>query len=158
MRRRAIALRWLLLAAAVILTMLFSTPHAYAAGVLTLPFTQANVPVNSWFDHNYPGSGNNNNMVRYDGATWTDGSAYIDYCTLTVNCYDGHNGIDYGLASGSTVVAAASGAVQFIGWQDPQNHYAGFGCYSGHQGTDYAIGTSGVGERIAAAAAGQEMV
>jgi hypothetical protein len=61
---------------AVLLMALWPTPTK-AAGTLTLPFYQSGIPVNSWFDHNLPGSGNNDNMIRYDGMQWTDGSAYL---------------------------------------------------------------------------------
>jgi len=120
--------RWLLVAAAVAV-LAYATSSVEAVGTLTLPFSEPNIAVNSWFDHNAPGSGNNYKMIRYDGATWTDGSASLANCTLGVNCYDGHNGIDFGLASGSNVIAANAGVVQFIGWQDPNNHFAGFGFY-----------------------------
>jgi len=106
-------------------------PSAHANGPLTLPFRSQGIGVNSWFDHDYPGSGNDYDMIRYDGATWTDGSAYIYHpCTLSVNCYDGHNGIDFALPSDSGVIAADSGGVvTWVDWQNRDNHNEGFGVY-----------------------------
>lgn len=119
---------WALLLALGIMGFAGPPGRVNASGSLTLPFSQSGVAVNSWFDHNLPGSGNNDNMVRYDGVTWTDGSAYLYVCGLGYNCYDGHNGIDFGLSSGSSVVASAAGVVQFVGWQDP-NPAVGYGFY-----------------------------
>lgn len=119
----------LLAALSVVISLTFVQPRDAEAGAdLTLPVLST-VQVNSWFDHNLPGSGGNGNMTRYDGAMWTNGSAYLSNCTLTVNCYDGHNGVDFQSQSGSTIVAAASGVVQFVGWQDPNFPNVGFGFY-----------------------------
>ena len=41
--------------------------------------------------------------------------------------YDGHRGIDFGVATGTAVFAAAAGTVDAAGWQDDANHKAGFG-------------------------------
>jgi hypothetical protein len=54
-------------------------------------------------------------MTRYDGLTWSGASR--DNCTLTLNCYNGHDGIDFstGGLTGRLVVATAGGRVQFTG-------------------------------------------
>jgi hypothetical protein len=56
-------------------------------------------------------------MTRYDGTTeWS---------------YNGHAGIDYptGQQTGYTVVAATSGVVAFVGWENPNDQFRGFGYY-----------------------------
>jgi len=44
--------------------------NAAALGALTLPIS--GFQPGSWFDHTSPAGGNNNNMIRYDGARATD--------------------------------------------------------------------------------------
>lgn len=82
---------------------------------LTYPFL-SNQSITSWFDHNNPtGDGindDNNNFVRYDGLTITDGSAKLGSCTPGYNCYDAHNGIDFGALVGTDVLATAPGIIQ----------------------------------------------
>lgn len=80
------------------------------AGNLTSPLT--NYQVNSFFDHNNPGGFSNSDFRRYDGTQWTNGTAAIASCTLGVNCYDSHNGVDLQASIGTNVLAVASGVVQ----------------------------------------------
>jgi len=55
-------------------------------------------------------------MTRWDGATGYS--------------YNGHAGIDYPTGvTGYDVIAAIRGTVQFVGWQNPNNHGEGFGFY-----------------------------
>jgi len=125
-KKTRIAFGWLL-GAACLAGVINWTQAAEASGALTLPFTQPNIPVNSWFDHTFPlqGSDTNPTMTRYDGTTgWL---------------YNGHNGIDFGFSSNSTTVAAAPGVVQFIGWESP-DPTVGFGFYVRvwHSGPNYS--------------------
>jgi Peptidase family M23 len=69
-----------------------------------------NPTVNSWFDHNNPGSAGNNLMIRYDGSTWTS-NASVTNCTLGTNCYDGHDAIDFQASTNTDVLAAEAGSV-----------------------------------------------
>jgi murein DD-endopeptidase MepM/ murein hydrolase activator NlpD len=122
-----LALGWLVVAAPAVLIALVPRA-AEASAALTLPFNELSIPVNSWFDHTFPlqSGDTNQTMTRHDGTTgWS---------------YNGHNGIDFGLPSSSTTVAAAPGVVQFIGWQDPNDHSAGFGFYVRvwHSGLNYS--------------------
>ncbi|MHC1763595.1 MAG: M23 family metallopeptidase [Verrucomicrobiia bacterium] len=41
--------------------------------------------------------------------------------------YDGHRGIDIGVSSNTPVLAAASGVVEAVGWENDGNHTQGFG-------------------------------
>lgn len=82
------------------------------ANFFTLPV--AGGSVNSYFDHNNPGSPDNDHFTRYDGAEWLDGSAGTSTCTLGVNCYDGHRGIDFSGSVGTDVLAAATGTVSDV--------------------------------------------
>jgi Peptidase family M23 len=43
--------------------------------------------------------------------------------------YDGHPGVDFSVAEGTQILAAAAGTVVEAGWFDPNNHNAGVGLY-----------------------------
>jgi murein DD-endopeptidase MepM/ murein hydrolase activator NlpD len=83
----------------------------------------------SWFDHD----ANSSEMTRYDGTVFYGNDANINYCTAYtagLGCYDGHHGIDFGTyTEGKDVLAAASGTVATLGWQNPSNHSQGYGYY-----------------------------
>lgn len=54
--------------------------------------------VNSWFDHTYPDYGKNVTVTVWTGATFTETViSNLDsvHCSTGVNCYNGHNGIDF---------------------------------------------------------------
>lgn len=91
------------------------------------PLYFGRVPVTAVFDHQFPISqgddlcGDNGNNVRhFDGELHTNPPFGLGY--------DGHAGIDYGL-NYRPVLAAASGTVQYAGWQEPANHEVGFGLF-----------------------------
>jgi len=84
------------------------------ANYFTLPVT--NGTLTSFFDHDTPDYTDNSYFVRYDGQIWSDGSASLASCTNGVNCYDGHNGVDFATTSGANVLAAAPGVVEDVYW------------------------------------------
>ena len=78
---------------------------------LQLPFTQPVgdfLRVNSFFDHDRP-SIFDDSLLRFDGKTITN--ANFTHCTIGVNCYGGHNAIDYSTGAKRPVLAAAAGKV-----------------------------------------------
>ena len=82
--------------------------------------------IHSWFDHDATSS----QMTRYDGMVFYGNDADISTCTDGVGCYSTHHGIDFGTyAEGTNVLAAASGTVASLGWQNPSDHHEGYGYY-----------------------------
>ncbi len=80
--------------------------HEVAKGpFLRPPFGVANVVVSSAFDHEYPLLNETGSMLTYRAKR--DQSSY-----------DGHDGWDYVLGSGTPVLAAAAGRVVVAGWSD----------------------------------------
>ncbi|MES2225974.1 MAG: M23 family metallopeptidase [Patescibacteria group bacterium] len=78
----------------------------------------------SLFDHDSVSS----QMTRYDGTIFYGNDADINYCIDAQGCYDGHHGIDFGTnAEGKDILAAASGTVETLGWENPSNHNQGYG-------------------------------
>jgi murein DD-endopeptidase MepM/ murein hydrolase activator NlpD len=78
---------------------------------LALPFTQPSndfLRINSFFDHENTGI-SDSNVLRFDGTSFSGAS--FSSCTLGVNCYGGHNGLDYSTGAGRPVLAAAGGTV-----------------------------------------------
>jgi murein DD-endopeptidase MepM/ murein hydrolase activator NlpD len=65
--------------------------------------------VNSWLDHNQPNHTCDGTLTRYDGQILTGGCG--TNCTLSVSCYDGHEGIDFSTdgQTGIPVYAADAG-------------------------------------------------
>jgi murein DD-endopeptidase MepM/ murein hydrolase activator NlpD len=79
---------------------------------LQLPFYQPAgnfIRVNSFFDHVDPGKTFDDTLLRFDGRNFT--GAGFSNCLLGVNCYGGHNGIDYDIKGSQPILAAASGKV-----------------------------------------------
>ncbi|HSV85891.1 MAG TPA: cadherin domain-containing protein [Levilinea sp.] len=79
---------------------------------LQLPFNQPRenfLRLNSFFDHVNPGISFDDTLLRFDGRNFT-GAGFAN-CTLGVNCYGGHNGLDYSTGAGMPILAAASGRV-----------------------------------------------
>jgi hypothetical protein len=86
------------------------TPPVASFGIATGPFLRspsstANLVVSSAYDHEYPLLSETGTMLTY--------RAKRDQTS-----YDGHDGWDYVLDSGSPVVAAAAGRVVAAGWSD----------------------------------------
>jgi len=92
--------------------------------------TNHNAGINSWVDHTSPlgQSDTSTVMTRYDGMVFT-ASTSLASCTNGVQCYSGHEGIDYAVASGTAVFAVASGTVRQSEWQSPSDHSFGFGIF-----------------------------
>lgn len=69
--------------------------------------------VNSYFDHNAPNYTSNGELVNFNGITQVDKAGTL--CTLGINCYDGHDAIDYDTPNednnGTAVLNAAYGTV-----------------------------------------------
>jgi murein DD-endopeptidase MepM/ murein hydrolase activator NlpD len=70
--------------------------------------------VNSFFDHQFPryageGDGYKDTLYRFDGISLEN--AAFNPCTLQVNCYSGHDAIDYNTGENWPIRAAASGTV-----------------------------------------------
>lgn len=119
-------------------------PHTVQAQQGGTPFLitpyYGNEKIKSYFDHQYPtydGSPNNGNktLYRFDGAFWPDATKYNcseiasqEGYELKGNCYDGHNGYDFGL-SYEPVLAAADGTVLEVGWSDKNHHDGSYGLY-----------------------------
>lgn len=80
--------------------------------------------IRSYFDHNTPNYNYNDVFVRYDGQQWS-GNVDLAHCLNTINCYDGHNGIDVGMVY-EHVLAAADGIVWEAGWSSTL-HNSGYG-------------------------------
>jgi|GEM_PF-3566074 len=110
---------------------------------LTMPLAPADTSgVSSWFDHTSPqgASDASSTMTRSDGATYTGAAAAVSTSTNNptttcddynsgAGCYNGHEGIDFKTfgVQGKTILAAASGTVRQVGWQDPDDSSFGFG-------------------------------
>jgi murein DD-endopeptidase MepM/ murein hydrolase activator NlpD len=101
-------------------------PAPASAGDIVLPVHSGGT-VNSWFDHD--GIFNcqfncspSDNMIRYDGSSWPNSQSGEGFCQLTLNCYDGHDGIDF-VAYYEPVYAVSDGTVtiadnqQIPGWE-----------------------------------------
>jgi choice-of-anchor C domain-containing protein len=74
--------------------------------------------VNSWLDHTYPDYTKNHTVTIWSGAVYTSPNLadLDDHCEFGINCYNGHNGIDFQyqyLSTGATeyVYPAATGSV-----------------------------------------------
>ncbi|MDP2598452.1 MAG: M23 family metallopeptidase, partial [Candidatus Liptonbacteria bacterium] len=90
----------------------------------TLSYSYPNTGINSWVDHTSPLGVNDTSSIftRYTGVEYTGSSTDLFVCQDYFNgfgCYNHHEGIDYAVASGTSVLAAASGTVRQAQWQDP---------------------------------------
>src|SRR3989344_6244681 len=97
-----------------LIAFLFSPVIATWACGLTAP--AGSVDITSFFDHDSPDYTDDSYFVRYDGKIWDDGSASLGSCTDGLNCYDGHNGVDFNGDANDDILAAASGTVSEIYW------------------------------------------
>jgi protein-disulfide isomerase len=109
----------------------------------TLSYANGNTGINSWADHTSPqgAQDNSSTMTRYDGNQYTGAAAGINTCTNGVGCYNGHEGIDFAVSSGTIVVAAASGTVEQAQWEDPNNTSTNFGFFVRLWHPQYGIST-----------------
>lgn len=89
--------------------------------------------ITAYYDHTFPLSQNQN--VRYfDGQLGTvancDPGFNRAYATTGGQClyYDGHEGIDFGL-NYEPILAAASGTITQVRWNDPANRNSGYGLF-----------------------------
>jgi hypothetical protein len=87
--------------------------------------------VTSHFDHEYPNRAENTVFTRYDGVRFTEPPLDAWGCNTGVNCYDGHEGIDFagfvGTDNYGPVLAAASGYVTRAEWYDSNNRLSAYG-------------------------------
>lgn len=80
---------------------------------MQLPFAQPNenfIKVNSFLDHERP-SVFDDWMLRFDGEEI--GTASFNNCTVSIDCYGGHNGVDYKTGAGMPILAVAPGKVVY---------------------------------------------
>jgi protein-disulfide isomerase len=96
-------------------------------GYFTMPIaaSDTNSPIISWFDHTSPLEGDDTSTVltRYDGVVFTTSTGAVPCDKNIGNCYSGHSGIDFSTkgVEGKDILAAASGTVRQVQWQDPNN-------------------------------------
>ncbi|NOZ73320.1 MAG: peptidoglycan DD-metalloendopeptidase family protein [Chloroflexi bacterium] len=82
--------------------------------------------VNSWFDHASPDYSENMTVTIWSGHVYTDpvvAKLNAKNCQTGVNCYNGHNGIDFQKKTGSdSIYPAAAGIVAEVRkhWPKPQ--------------------------------------
>jgi Peptidase family M23 len=103
-----------------------------AAGNYTAPISATGSNgLNSFVDHTSPTYAIDGTMTKYDGNQWFGFTATLTDCMIKVNCYDGHNGLDYNTlgAEGKDVLAAAKGTVRQVQWEYPTNHNKEFGFF-----------------------------
>lgn len=87
--------------------------------------------INSWFDHRTPTYDYTENyLVTYQGYERRNDDPAS--CNIGVNCYDGHNGIDFNKVY-DPVLAAADGTVKKVQWDTDnihkENHQHGYGLF-----------------------------
>ncbi len=68
-------------------------------------------PVHAQVDHLYPTQSPNGEFIRMDGFTTPSQSPPASNCLDGTTCYDGHAGVDYWMAPGIPLLAAASGTI-----------------------------------------------
>ena len=90
-------------------------PLPAAAGDLVMPLHYGGA-VNSWFDHDgvfncLASCSSSDKMILYDGSTYSNAVSNLNNCTLGVNCYDGHDGIDFQANLQTPVYAVSDGTV-----------------------------------------------
>jgi murein DD-endopeptidase MepM/ murein hydrolase activator NlpD len=111
-----------------------------AAGDYTAPISATGSNgLNSFVDHTSPTYVVDGTMTKYDGNQWFGFTATLTDCLIKVNCYDGHNGLDYNTlgVEGKDVLAAAKGTVREVRWEVPTNHNKNFGFYVRLWHSDY---------------------
>ncbi len=87
---------------------------ATQVGFMRLPFENppdSFYPIESFFDHAYPGQVEEHNLLRGDGKALP--SAHYSVCWKAVTCYSGHNATDFTMPSGTPLFAVAAGTVVY---------------------------------------------
>ena len=104
--------RYVTTLAPLLLLLIIALPITVQASYFTAPVnTTGTGQISSWFDHDYPDYSTTGQMHRHDGAVFSGSSAAPGTCTNGAGCYDGHNGIDFAVASGTDAIAVADGEV-----------------------------------------------
>jgi murein DD-endopeptidase MepM/ murein hydrolase activator NlpD len=86
---------------------LFRSSKVDAAGNISLrPPFNGTYRLTSFFDHNHPDYGHDNEVTIYTGESVADCSPH---------CYEGHPGIDWSMGTNTPVLAAAGGIVEYTG-------------------------------------------
>ncbi|NMC54189.1 MAG: peptidoglycan DD-metalloendopeptidase family protein [Chloroflexi bacterium] len=67
------------------------------------------IKINSFFDHDNPTYVSDGNILIFNGKWYS--SANSSGCLLSVNCYAGHNGVDYSTGDDYPILAVADGVV-----------------------------------------------
>jgi murein DD-endopeptidase MepM/ murein hydrolase activator NlpD len=105
---------------------------AFASGevFLSSPY-YGNEVVTAWFDHRLPGHGGDYGdgfLLKYTGEERLSPWPGEDWCDWLAhdNCYDGHNGTDFGL-NYERVLAAATGTVIEAMWDDEVHRTVDYG-------------------------------
>ena len=84
--------------------------------------------VNSWFDHNLPNYGDNNYVQTWESDY--HGHLPSNNCRTGVNCYDGHDGLDFQRnQENEPVYAAAPGIISEVCRNNPCSRGASLGKY-----------------------------
>jgi len=107
---------------------LFGNPALARAGnaISLRPPFDGTKRLTSYFDHRYPTYGQWPNTTYSHIVIYT-GEDAVDCDTSGIYCYDGHNGYDWSMDTGTPILASAMGTVVYAGWHDPGNHNAGYG-------------------------------
>jgi len=87
---------------------------ATQVGFMRLPFEnlpESFYPVESFFDHAFPGQIEERNMLRGDGKALP--GAHYSGCWRAMTCYSGHNATDFTMPSGTPLYAVAAGKVVY---------------------------------------------
>lgn len=95
-----------------------------AGGISLRPPFDGTYRLTSFFDHNYPNYGHDNEVTIYTGESVANCSPH---------CYEGHPGIDWSMGTGTPVLAAADGIVRArrqsttgYGWRIVIEHSNGY--------------------------------
>jgi murein DD-endopeptidase MepM/ murein hydrolase activator NlpD len=84
-------------------------------GIVLHPLFNGTYRLTSYFDHTDPDYTHDNDVTIYTGESVASCSPY---------CYHGHNGIDWGMPTGTDVLATAAGVVEIARYRGDD----GYGC------------------------------
>jgi murein DD-endopeptidase MepM/ murein hydrolase activator NlpD len=105
---------------------IFLVPSFTFANNYTMPVNVPLASTTSWFDHDNTSS----QMTAYTGTVYSGSEAALSTCSSYNNgagCYDDHRGIDFAAPVGTNVIAAATGTVKLVGWENPLIETQGYG-------------------------------